>query len=352
MRTTILLLFLTTTATVAAQTPREILSQSFTKGRQYLLANQRKAGNFNYEIDFRTGRPSKTDNAVRQAGALWGLALVHQKQPTKATQEAYLQGLKFFAKCTAQVSDGRGLIRYPEQANSTGTIALVGLSLADFLRSKTNLTSAQKKTCQKYLKQYLNMILSLRDEKGHFASSYKNDGTAVGLPSPYFDGECLLFLTRVAKYHGQKDLVKEILESAANMYENNVLAALRIDPDSNTTKGFYQWGTMAYFEIYTSEWGPTVELYGKRVMKMEQWMMDTHAVLKRRRNTAYAFEGLACALEVARLTKNKVAYTRLKKTIDAGMRKLTALQVDGPIPHENIRNVSFRAQLASGGILN
>ena len=42
-----------------------------------------------------------------------------------------------------------------------------------------------------------------------------------------------------------------VLESAAVMYGEYVRAALRIDPDSENTKGFYQWGSMAFYELYT-----------------------------------------------------------------------------------------------------
>src|SRR3954447_5152335 len=46
---------------------------------RYLLAAQRPGGDFVYEVDWTTGRESADDNAVRQAGATWGMALLYRE---------------------------------------------------------------------------------------------------------------------------------------------------------------------------------------------------------------------------------------------------------------------------------
>ena len=54
---------------------RTILDRSLRAGTSYLLHNQKKEGNFYYQYDFLKKKYSKGDSEVRQAGALWGLAL-------------------------------------------------------------------------------------------------------------------------------------------------------------------------------------------------------------------------------------------------------------------------------------
>ena len=56
-------------------------------------------------------------------------------------------------------------------------------------------------------------------------------------------------------------------------------------PDSNTTKGYYQWSSMVYFELATSGWGK-VNKYGDWLIELADWMIDTHRTLKRSRNTS------------------------------------------------------------------
>ena len=69
--------------------PAELLEASWKQGRRYMLANQTSRGNFRYLIDARTGEVLGTDNQVRQAGSLWGLALMHQADPTAETDGDY-----------------------------------------------------------------------------------------------------------------------------------------------------------------------------------------------------------------------------------------------------------------------
>ena len=54
----------------------EILVSSLELGTQFLINNQKPEGNFNYEYDFVYNSFNISDNEVRQAGALWGIALI------------------------------------------------------------------------------------------------------------------------------------------------------------------------------------------------------------------------------------------------------------------------------------
>ena len=75
---------------------REVLDESLTLGRRFLLASQLPSGLFRYRVDCLTGETLPEQSAVRQAGALWGLALLHHDQPTDETRAAVLRGLDYF----------------------------------------------------------------------------------------------------------------------------------------------------------------------------------------------------------------------------------------------------------------
>jgi len=158
-------------------------------------------------------------------------------------------------------------------------------------------------------------------------------------------------LVKAAKYAGYQDLKDQILESAEAMYKNYVFDALKVDHDSNATKGFYQWSSMAFYEIYTSGW-EGVEKYAEYAIDLAYWMIDVHDTLRRRRNTGYAYEGLASAWELARLTHNRAAMKKIGAVIDMALIKLISWQVEGPIPNDYLRANRTRDAKAIGGVLN
>ena len=91
---------------------------------------------------------------------------------------------------------------------------------------------------------------------------------------------------------------------------------------------------MAFHELFTSGWAGT-EKYGPRVIRLSDWMIDVHRVLRRTKNTAYAYEGLISAWEAARLSKNNHAMKKIANVIDSGLHKLTSWQVGGPLESGN-----------------
>ena len=330
---------------------RQTLDRSLELGRAYLLNNQRPAGNFNYQYHVLGKRFLAGDSEVRQAGALWGLALIHHDQPTSETREAILKGLSFFHRHSEVSEDGRRFVVYPDASSGrTGTVALVALTLIDLLRSAGDLEGREELETE--LGQYLDFLLSLRTGDGHFYGGYSHtEGLPMGEPSPYFDGESLLALTKAARYLDRPQLRPLILESAASMYERWVDFALIEDPDSPLTKGFYQWGSMSFYELYTTKW-PGTEVWADRVIDLAYWMIDIHRTLERRRNTAYAYEGIITAWELARLTDNKEAQKKLGEVIAEGLTKLTSWQVGGPLENPFFGSRKITDRLAVGGVMN
>ncbi len=271
--------------------------------------------------------------------------------PSTRTKEAILKGLDFFIDNSRETKDGRKYVVYPGfDKGYTGTVALLTLSLIDFLRVEDDPQLIKKYKVE--LSKYIKFLMSIMTNKKQFYGSYRfKDGTGFGAPSPYYDGETLLALIKAAKYLEFSELKYAITESAEAMYNRNIRDALELDPDSDITKGFYQWSSMAYYELYTTRWDDT-EKYAKRVIDLAYWMIDVHQTLRRRKNTAYAHEGLIVAWEIARLNKDRFAMYKIGSVIDEGLYKLTSWQVEGPLENKFLRSHSTDDPVAIGGVMN
>lgn len=329
---------------------RDILHASLRQGRNFLLNNQKEEGNFEYEYDFRQRQYSQGDNQVRQAGALWGLALIHHDSPSVKTREALARGFDFFMKHSKTLPDGRILITYPgDERGRTGTVSLVILALTEFFR-----TESDADLHSRYLplqEGLLACLLSLRKEDGLFYGNYDFDGKGYGQPDPYANGEALLAMAKSAKYLGKEQLWTHIVPSAYRMHQVYVTEALAEDPGSATTKGFFQWGILSFYEIATSgEVDP--QTYTNWSVDMAYWMIDVHKTLERTRNTAYAYEGIILAWELARRANRSDAVQKLGTVIEEGLRKLTSWQVGGPTPNEYLQVHKTDDPRAIGGVMN
>jgi hypothetical protein len=332
----------------ARRLTRGTLDESLAAGRGFLLRWQRPEGRFFYEYDFIARTDSQSDNSVRQAGALWGLALMHADRPTPETAAAVRRGLAFFDGISHRSEEGGSYIMYPgEKSGSTGTVALVGLALVEMIRVERD--AVRRDLMRAKVNEYIQFLLTLRRGWG-FAGRFGRRGPGPVLV-PYSDGEALLLLCKAARYTGREDLKPLALQLAEGMYQIYVREALRNDRDSDLTKGFYQWGTMAWFELCDADW-PDADVYAERAVRLAYWMIDDHRTLARKRNTAYAQEGLICAWELARRSGNAAAQAKIGNVIDKGLAKLTSWQVGGPTQNAWLRNNISRDLRAIGGVMN
>ena len=330
---------------------KNILEDSLALGTEFLLNNQKEEGNFTYEYDFITQTFSSEDNQVRQAGALWGIALLYQANPTNELEDALQKGLDFFtenSEVPSENPDGGLYIAYPsDKAGSSGTMALVSLALIDYLSTNPNAGAIY----EQQLEDYLAFILSLRKDDGHFYGDYEFEtGFGFGESSPYSDGEILLTLIKAAKTMNHEEYEDIIIESAAVMYEDYVEIALEKDPDSDTSKGFFQWGIMSFYELYTSKWKD--KDYANWSIDLAYWMIDVHKTLSRTRNTAYAYEGIISAWEIARLTGDNEAQEYFGSVIDEGIYKLSTWQVGSEIQNSFLAENPTSDKYAVGGVTN
>ena len=340
----------------------EILNKSLSLGSSFLVNNQKPAGNFNYEYDFETKTFASGDNQVRQAGALWGVALIFAYNQDPDLKKALDKSLEFFFKFTKEGNvPGSRAIFYKNEINSkTGTVALVSLGIIEYLYAEKagllKLKDSYRQTLEDNLRGYIQHLLSIQLENAHFADSYtshKKTNYHSNKYNPYADGEVLLTLIKAVKYLGYEELKPVFEDSAFLIAKDYTMDQWPKDPDSNLTKGFYQWSSMAFWEYQDTGWKDS-EYYGDYVENMAWWMIFTHRTLQRTRNTAYAYEGIIHAYEIAKSENNESAKSTLAFTIDRGLTKLTSWQVGGPLESRNKFLSSFNEfpPVAIGGIMN
>lgn len=333
---------------------QKILRQSLNLGTKFILNNQKPAGNFNYEYDWIKKSFTPGDSEVRQAGAMWGLALIYGDCRCRGIGESVEKAMSFFEKHSKTTSDGARYVIYPgSRTGRIGTVALCALTYIDYLRTAKSVQTLEKIShYQKVLDEYIMFLINARTSEGLWHQSYDiSNGKAYGNSSPYFDGESLLALTKAAKYMEKHDLIPIIIDSANAGYKKNIQEALKKDPDSKITKGYYQWSSMAFFELATSNWEDTKK-YGNYVIELADWMIDIHRTLQRTRNTGYAYEGIIHAYRLALLYNDKKHVKKFARVIDAGLKKLTSWQVGSPIANSFIKKNNVNDPKAIGGVQN
>ncbi len=333
------------------QLTRAELDASIKVGTRFLLAHQRPAGNFDYELDWRTGKLSGDDHETRQAGALWGLTLLYQDDQRPELAAAIERALAFFDENSRRAKGGARCIAYPGSSpGHTGTVALVALSLVEYLRASPGLASDKRAPFEARLDEYLKTLVRNVHPSGLWYGYY-NVKTCKphGEPSPYADGEALLALVKAAKYLDRKQLLPVIMTAAAAGKRLNIDAALARDRDSDVTKGFYQWSSMAFFELATSDF-PDTRMYGDTVLELADWMIDVHRVLTRYRNTGYAYEGIIHAYALAKQRGDSVRQAKYGCVIDLGLQHIMSWQVGGPL--SNRCTADSAGADALGGVQN
>ncbi len=331
---------------------RQVLSRSINLGTSFLLTHQRPEGNFDYEYDWRDEAFSDEDQETRQAGALWGLTLLYQDDRRPQLAAAIQRGLGFFDEHSQLVKGARCTV-YPGSAEGvTGTVALVALSYVEYLRASPDLASDRRSLFETRVAEYLQMLGKSAHPSGLWYGGFDvKNCKPHGEPSSYSDGEALLALVKAAKYLGHKELLPEIMLRAAAGKRINVDQALAKVADSDVTKGFYQWSSMAFYELATSDF-PDTKIYGDTVLQLADWIIDEHAILTRNRNTGYAFEGITHAYALAKQRGDHARQAKYGCVIDLGLEHLLSWQVGGPRSNSYTSRAGATDAQARGGIQN
>lgn len=335
---------------------RDLLEKSYDAGCGFLVKWQLPEGNFRYMYDWMEGTWVEDDHQVRQAGSLWGVSTCYRYRPSPEAKAALDKGLKFWFDATvAGPEEGTLTLKYRDEDDvHSGTVALVALSIVEYLKADAELDPAYKTELEGKLDGYLKFIRSLQMKNGHISDRwYHSRGKGRNRHSPYYDGESLLAMTKAARELDLKWLVPTIETAAPAMAKTYTVDSWDDDRDSSETKGFFQWGSMAFVEYTLAKW-TDYELFGDVALSLGWWMTHTHSTLKRRRNHAYAIEGLISAWRIANMRGDVPAQTDLLYTLDRSLYKLNQWQIGGPLAGENSFLTKEKPQdpMTMGGVMN
>ena len=340
------------------QTPpltREILMQSLEAARAYYLNQQKTDGNFKYLLDLSDGKTSDDDNQVRQAGAIWGLSCLNRDFFNEPTRRALLLGFDFFIRNIKTLPTGETVIVYPGEKNlNSGTVALFCLALTDFLAGQDKyLDQNTKDKYRRILFTHLQFLRTMELDDGSWSRAYElSSGIRKPVPSSYYDGEALLAYCKAARLYNRKDLIRRINFALPRLIHRYTVQTWQPDGDQDLTKGFYQWGSMAFAEYVEAGWEPHAKLAADAAMALAWWQIDENQLEAKKANVAYAVEGLAATWRIARMTKREAEEKRLKSIIDNIMGKLILCQYKGPFMQYNPYLMSLKNVVpeAYGGI--
>lgn len=328
---------------------RDDLDQGIRLASKYLVTAQRPDGDFVYQVDWRTGAEQRENNAVRQAGATWGLGLLWEDTHDPAVGAALDRSLdKWNALARTDAGGNRWVTYGGSDRGQLGAVALVALAHAARLRAGDDLDDARRAELRAALEGYVAFVLAARRKEGGFSDDYHAVTGAVGGSSnPYADGEALLLTVEAARLLERDDWKALALAWAEEDHARNVAGPLSREPDPDTTKGYYQWGSMSWFQMADAGW-EGADRFGERLVDLAVWMVDVHRTLERTRNTAYAYEGILTAWEWARRTGDPRA-DHLACTAHQGLRKLSSWQLGHPLAPDDLRAAPDRFQ---GGVQN
>jgi UDP-N-acetylmuramoyl-tripeptide--D-alanyl-D-alanine ligase len=308
---------------------RAELQDSLRLGNGYLAAQQMPSGNFAYTYDWITRRTLPESNPVRQAGGAWGAALAYQFEPNAETRRVAENALAY---CES----------HEDPKDFLGVTALVALAEIEYARTAEPAARAAHKP---HLDRLIETLLDARRPDGLFAP--RGNMTE---PSPYYDGEALLALAKAARYLGRDDLRPVLAASAFAMRDRHIVAALRDSRDSDDTKGFYQWSSMAFFELSQSGW-PELAPLASTIVELGDWVLDEHHVIGKQRNTGYAVEGLVHAYLAATKLGDAAHAAKFHDAIEKILGHLMTWQVGAPRANSFIRDHE-PDKAAIGGVQN
>ena len=316
---------------------REHLITAIEATRVYYLNQQFKEGNFLYAMDLSSGKYYDDDNQVRQAGALWGLSCLNRDRFTENTRRALLAGIDFFERNQKKIPSGEMILCYPgEDVLKTGTVALFCLTLIEFLIGQEEFLPVQvRQRYQDLLDQHLAYLQSMEMGDGSWVSQYDlPSGYREQVASPYYDGEALLAYCRAARLLKRDKLLPRIRTALPLLLEKYTVKCWEPGGDSDETKGFYQWGSMACAEVVEAGWDHA-DLAGQATLAMAWWQIYDNKLEARGGNTAYALEGLVAAWRIAKARNDQKSMDLIRPVIERCLGRLMVWQVGGPFMKQN-----------------
>jgi hypothetical protein len=287
-------LLLAFSAPAAAADPADVAAA-------YLRDAQLENGLFRYEYNFLTGRWSRKDNVVRQAGTAFALAFYHQQRAHEPTRQAVVRSLTALA--ARSIPHGEGLLvsedGSPEKARTGATaLALAAAVLA-------GIDSAP-------IAAWRDGLLALQRDDGRFARTPLDER-----PSGYYDGETWMALGLLAARDDDPALAQALARADSGM-----LRAYGAEVDIT----FYHWGQLAAATRYAKTGDPALVAFAAG--QTQSFLDSARPKVSSNSNSCYSLEGLAAAY-VLIATDQRLAplAQRIAERIQAELAHNLSLQV-------------------------
>lgn len=322
-------------------------------GAQHLCAQQKSDGLFRYEMDVVTGRENPDDNMIRQVGAFWATSLLLTSRQARLDDATMAKVARTFDRMQTWIAartkplPGRPGATWVDLGGEvqTGAAALIALGYLERVAAgETRYAPA--------LRGHLAYLAAARGPAGTFSDSWSPRRRRFGTRSnPYADGEALLALAKNRAVLGDHTY-DALLEEAAPALRDRWYGSKETDD----RKGFYQWGSMAFFWIARAR-PEAARPWQDVILKYADWMVLEHKTLSRTRNTSYAVEGLATAFAVARERGDRTRQKSLRYTILKTHARAISAQVGHPLSRGNafvqaIPRARRESERVRGGFLN
>ena len=321
----------------------DALDESIEGMRIYYQNHQLPEGNFRYGLDMTDDIEIDDDNAVRQAGALWGLALLNRERFTENTRRQLLLGLDFFIRAMRPVQDSAQMVVTYQSSRKikTGMVALFCLAVTDFLEAQDDYMTEEQ--CAPYIDalcKNLKYLRSIEMDDGSWFEMYdhsvsEEERAAMADSSPYFDGEALLAYLTALRYFRKhpgitapEGLQSRVEFALPRLIKKYAVDALDPEGDEAQAKGFYQWGAMScalFCEDYPQS--PLAQIAARGTLALTWWQIYDNRVEYREGNTGYAVEGLVAAWRIAKQYGHDDYAKTIRNTIVNIMAKLLTWQV-------------------------
>lgn len=329
------------------------LRRSIELAADHLCAQQKPSGLFRYEIDVVTNKENPQDNMIRQVGAFWATALLLTDPEARLDDARRRRVEQTFSRMEAWIVahthplPGTPGASYVDLGGDvqTGAVALVALGYLERVK-------AGETRFQAPLRALLGYLAAARGPSGTFRDEYLAKRSRFGKRSnPYADGEALLALAKNRAVLGDHTY-DALLDAAAPRLRDRWYGSDTTDD----RKGFYQWGTMAFYWIARSE-PDRARAWQDVILKYADWQVLEHKTLSRSRNTSYAVEGLATAYAVAHARGDRTRMKSLRYTILKTHARVISAQIGHPLNRHNpfvqgLPRARRESERLRGGFLN
>jgi hypothetical protein len=288
----------------------------------WIRASQEENGHFRYEYVPYKGTYSNEDNIVRQAGMLYQLGEIAQRDTNNLYRldKIISRAIHYLQNLTKNASYKGVTFRCITDSNDGGTCKVGATSLAvigiiGFVEARP----AEKSTYALLIEEYMAYIRAMRKDNAGFRNIfYPDTGIAGEEESSYGNGEALLALVRYGRYKQfPPDIKKEI---------DGIITYLRLHVPQDVA--LYLWAMAALKDLHAVE--PKKEYFEFARMQTDS---RKGPFLERRHeehNYCSYIEGVTSAYPILRNHLSPDAARLYKEEIDFWLAKSALLQVKPP----------------------